>query len=492
MKEKITFKNSMVPVLGLLVVLVYGLIIQPKILKMNEMSLEMIFLLASAIGTANLFYLKFSWDEIQESMVKKLNQGLPAMMILFSIGVVIGAWIVCGAIPMLIYYGIKIINPSYIYIVAFVVPIIFSTLTGTSWGSVGTIGIVIIGIAEVIGADLSIVAGAIVGGAYFGDKMSPLSDTTNIAALAANVDLYDHIRSMMNTTFPAAILAAISYGIIGIFNSPVSSNIDLQMISETLEALRTSFNFNIILLLPTLIVLYGSLTKKPTVPTLISSSIISILLAVIFQNFNLGDIIHVLHSGFNVEMITWGKDLPDNVIRILNRGGLYSMASPVIVTFIVFIYIGTLDRINALPIIVDHIFKFVKTRSVAILSALGATAITNAMTSNQFATSFIVAEAFKPKFDQLKIPRKVLSRSLEDTGTMIESMLPWTTTGLFMAATLGVPVMAYNRWQFLTIFNIIVAIVLAITGKGCFYKEVKSNINPTEENETNMEVINEN
>ncbi|MCJ8343158.1 MAG: Na+/H+ antiporter NhaC [Cetobacterium sp.] len=473
MKKDIVFKNAITPVIGLLVVLIYGLIIQPKVLHMGEMSLEMIFLFASAIGTINLFYLGFSWEEIQNSMVKKLNQGLPAMLILFSIGVVISAWIVCGAIPMLIYYGIKIINPNYIYIVAFIVPIIFSTLTGTSWGSVGTIGIVIIGIAEVIGADLSIVAGAIVGGAYFGDKMSPLSDTTNIAALAADVDLYDHIRSMMNTTFPAAILAFISYGIIGIYNSPKASNINLQLISETISALKNSFNFNIIILLPTLIVLYGSLTRKPTVPTLISSSIISMFIALFFQNFTFGNIVSVLHSGFNVNMITWTTDLPKNVITILNRGGLYSMASPVIVTFIVFIYIGTLDCINALPIIVNQIFGFVKTKTMGILSALTATGITNAMTSNQFATSFIVAEAFKPKFDELKIPRKVLSRSLEDTGTMIESMLPWTTTGLFMSATLGIPVMDYNKWQLLTLFNIAVAVILAITGKGCFYYEKK-------------------
>lgn len=473
MEKKITFKNTIVPVIGLLIVLVYGLIIQPKVLNKGEMSLEMIFLFASVIGTVNLFYLGFSWSDIQESMVKKITQGLPAMMILFSIGVVIGAWIVCGAVPMLIYYGIKIINPNYIYVVAFIVPIIFSLLTGTSWGSAGTIGIVIIGIAEVVGANLSIVAGAIVGGSYFGDKMSPLSDTTNIASLAAGVDLYDHIRSMMNTTIPAAILALISYGVIGVFNPLNNSNLDLKMISETLQALESSFNFNIVLLVPILIVLYGSLTRKPTVPTLIASSVVSILLASVFQNFNIGNIVSVLHSGFNVKMIAGASNLPDNVIRILNRGGLYSMASPVIVTFIVFVYIGTLDRINALPVIVEHVFKSVKTRETAIVSALGATGVTNAMTSNQFATSFIVAEAFKPKFDQLNIPRKVLSRCLEDTGTMIESMLPWTTTGLFMAATLGVSVMDYNRWQLLTIFNIIVAVILAVTGKGCFYNEVK-------------------
>lgn len=474
MKKETTVKNALVPIIGLFVVMVYGLIIQPKVLKLGDMSLEMIFMFASAIGTLNLFYMGYSWSEIQDSMVKKLTQGLPAMMILFSIGVVVGAWIISGTIPMLIYYGIKIINPDFIYVIAFIVPIIFSTLTGTSWGSAGTIGIVIIGIAQVTGAHLPLVAGAIVGGAYFGDKLSPLSDTTNIAALAAEVPLYDHIRSMMNTTIPAAILSTIMYGIVGHFYTTQSGAADLTMVNETLEALKSVFNFNILLIIPTLIVLYGSIKQKPTVPTLIASSIVSLAIAVIFQNFSIGDVIKVLHGGFNINMAYWAKDIPSNVVSILNRGGLYSMASPVIVTFIVFIYIGTLDRINALPLLVDRAFAFVKTRKAAILAALSATAITNGMTSNQFATSFIVAEAFKPKFAQLRIPRKVLSRCLEDTGTMIESVLPWTTTGLFMSATLGVPVSDYNRWQFLTMFNIIVAIILAITGKGCFYHEVKN------------------
>lgn len=152
MKKEVKVSNALVPIIGLFLIMIYGLIIQPKVLQLGEMPLEMIFMFAAAIGTANLYFMGYTWDEIQESMVKKITQGLPAMMILFSIGVVVGAWIVSGTIPMLIYYGIKIMNPKYIYVIAFIVPIIFSTLTGTSWGSVGTIGIVIMGIAQVTGA----------------------------------------------------------------------------------------------------------------------------------------------------------------------------------------------------------------------------------------------------------------------------------------------------------------------------------------------------
>ena len=156
---------------------------------------------------------------------------------------------------------------------------------------------------------------------------------------------------------------------------------------------------------------------------------------------------------------------------MVNRGGLYYLAEPIITAMIIFIYIGTLDHINAMPIVIDKIFGFAKNRSAIILSSLGATAFTNAMTSNQYATTFIVGDAFKSKFDQLGISRKVLSRSLEDTGTMLESIVPWSSTALFIVATLGIPVADYWHWQFLSLINFIIAPALAVIGIGCFYKK---------------------
>src|SRR5699024_4685466 len=170
--------------------------------------------------------------------------------ILFSIGVIIGAWVFSGTIPMLIYYGVDLINPNYIYLIAFIVPSIFSILTGTSWGSAGTIGVVLMGIAAAIDANLAIVAGAVVGGAYFGDKMSPLSDTTNIASLAAEVPLMDHIRSMINTTGPAYILAAITYAIIGFATTiKTSSQEQLNDVATLKNDFIKLFNFYIIVLI---------------------------------------------------------------------------------------------------------------------------------------------------------------------------------------------------------------------------------------------------
>ena len=169
----------------------------------------------------------FSWGKIQDAVISKISKGFPAILILFAIGIIIGSWIVSGTMPMLVYWGIKIIDPDYIYILAFIIPIVFSLLTGTSWGSVGTIGVVIIGVATTIEADLGITAGAIIGGAYFGDKLSPLSDTTNIAAIATEVDLYDHIRSMMNTTLPSALIAGVVFFIMGFVHPPAILEINI-------------------------------------------------------------------------------------------------------------------------------------------------------------------------------------------------------------------------------------------------------------------------
>lgn len=471
MDKKINFLDCMVPIIGLVLILIYGLIIQPIILKKSPISLEIIFLLGIFISVINLKRLNYKWEEIQNSMIKKISEALPAIFIIFTIGVLIGSWVISGTVPMLIYYGIKIINPEYIYIIAFIVPIIFSILTGTSWGSIGTIGVVIVSIASVNGANMSIVAGAVVGGAYFGDKMSPLSDTTNVAALSTGVSLFDHIRSMMNTTLPAAFLAAICYVILGYIYKPVNVNTELVVIVETLNALKSIFNFNIFLLIPVFIVLYGSFTKKPTVPVLIISSFTAVFLAIVFQRFSIDNVFMVLNKGFNIEMITWSKDIPVNVIRILNRGGLYNLIESIVICIVVFAFLGTLELINAMPTVVEKCFGFVKTKSGTILSSMFATAITIAMTSDPRATLFFVGGAFKEKYDRQNIPRKVLSRSLEDFGTMLESILPWTTTGIFVYGALGISVADYWNWQFLSLFNFIIAIILAYTGIGCFYNE---------------------
>jgi NhaC family Na+:H+ antiporter len=457
------------PVLFLLSLIIYGLVLRPYVFEQPVIPLEIIFILASFFATCHLVYLGYTWETIFGNAMRKLNKGLPTILILFAIGIVIGSWIVSGTIPMFVYFGIKLVNPGYIYVLAFLVPIFFSILTGTSWGSVGTIGVVILGVATVINADLGIVAGAVIGGAYFGDKMSPLSDTTNIAALATDVDLYDHINSMMYTTLPSALIAAAIYFVLG-FVYPAEANTgDFARIEATTEGIRSIFNFNALLLLPVVIVLVGSLRRLPTIPVLLTSSLTACLLGAIIQNYNFGDIVQSVYKGFDTEMAIWAQSVPENISELFNRGGLYALNDAIIVAIFVFIFVGILDTTRAIPKLMERAFAFAKGRAEVILASLFSTGITNAMTGNQYATSFIVGEAFKDKYDRAGVPRKVLSRSLEDYGTMIESLIPWHPTALFMVAVLGVSVGEYWNWQLLSLVNLAIAPLLAILGVGCFY-----------------------
>jgi NhaC family Na+:H+ antiporter len=463
------FLQALAPFVLLAVLIIYGLIVRPLALQLSPLPLELIFILAASGLVTQLLLTGHRWIDIQASIVKKFQCAIPAFMILFCIGLIIASWIICGTIPMLVYWGLQLINPDYLYLIAFVAPVIFSTLTGTSWGSVGTIGVVLIGIATALDANLGITAGAVIGGAYFGDKLSPLSDTTNLAALAAEVDLHTHIRSMLWTTLPSATIALGIYYAMGVLYPPRLQDGGLADVQLLLEQLSSIFNFSWLILAPAIVVLAGSIFRLPTVPILIASVILASLVAITLQPFTLTDVISTLHQGFNLDSLMPGVQHTPEITNLLDRGGLYALNEPIIIAFMVFIFIGATDKIDAMPTVVNHLMRAVKSPRGTVLASLLATGITNAMTSNQFATSFIVGDAFKSKYDQQKVPRKVLSRSLEDTGTMLESLVPWHTSAIYMVVTLGVPFSEYWHWQCLSLCNIVIATILAATGVGCFY-----------------------
>ncbi len=463
------FRTAILPVGFLLVVLLYGLLCRPLWLDQPKLPLEVIFLLASAFAIAQLRVLGHSWQQIQESIVHRLSRGMPGFFVLFAIGMLIGSWIVSGTIPMLVHWGVRVLDPQWFYLLAFLVPVVFSTLTGTSWGSAGTVGVVIMGIALSIDADVAVTAGAVIGGAYFGDKMSPLSDTTNMAALGAEVDLFEHIRSMMWTTIPSAIIAAAVYTVVGLVWPPTGNAATADSVAF-LAGLDSIFTFHPVLLLPPVVVLIGSIRRMPTIPVLGTAILVASVLAMVLQPFTVASVCSALTTGFTADMATTDQDLPAGVVKLIERGGLYSMREAIFVAFLVFFFIGILDRIDAMPTVVNRLFRFARGQRDTVLSALGSAALTNALTANQYATSFIVGDAFKQRFDDLGVPRKILSRSIEDTGTMIESLVPWHPTAVFMVATLGVEVGDYWCWQILTLSNLVIAPLLAITGIGCYYR----------------------
>jgi len=471
-----TIYQAMFAVFALLLPVVYGLMLRPLVFEQTALPLELVFLSASILAMVQLSYLNFRWQDIQYAVSDKISKAIPTLLLLFAIGLLVGSWIISGTIPMLVVYGLKLIKPDYIFIYAFIVPIFFSLCTGTSWGSIATIGLVIITVASVINADLAIVTGAIVGGAYFGDKLSPLSDTTNIAAIAVEIEVYDHIQSMFYSTLPAAILAAMSFVILGFIYPPQIFSNEIEVVAQTISAIESLFRFNILLLLPPIVIFYGSFKRMAPLPVLIISTLIACGLSLFIQDYSFDNIIQTLYKGFNINMaqVSNLNMLPDSIANLFNRGGLYALSEPIIITLLVFIYVGIIEQIQAMPTIINRLFNKVEKASTLITSSLVASGLTNAMTSSQYANSFIVGEAFSKKYDEFKVPRKVLSRSLEDTGTMLESLIPWSTTAVFVYATLGVPVQEYWHWQLLSLINISLAFFFAYTGIACFRLSNKS------------------
>ncbi|MBQ4860367.1 sodium:proton antiporter [Pseudoalteromonas sp. MMG013] len=464
--------QSFISIFSLLLTVVYGLILRPLMFEQSAFSLEVIFLFSAVFVVIQLMFLGYSWDQIQDSLTKRLTQALPTVLLLFAIGILIGTWMISGTIPLLIYIGLKLITAEHIYFYAFVIPILFSMCTGTSWGAIATIGLVIISVSTVVGADLGITAGAVIGGAYFGDKMSPLSDTTNIAAIAVKVPLTDHIKAMRTTTFPSAIISAGLFFTLDYFYPSTSSQLNTaSLLNNTLRTIKTMFDINVLLLAPPLIIMVGSIFRKPPLPTLIASSFLACVLAAIIQSSSLDNIVQTVYKGFTYDMVQsqpLTSTLTPMLASLFNRGGIYALIDPIIITIMVFIYVGAIDRINALPTVIHYLLNKIKTKSMLVITTLLSSALTNALTSSQYANSFIIGEAFSNKYDEFHLPKPVLSRSLEDTGTMIESLVPWSTTSVFIFSTLGVSIIDYWQWQFLSIINISIAFIFAIFGVG-FY-----------------------
>ena len=464
---------SLLPAIFLAVLVIWGLIYRPLFAGLPAIPLQAIFLLSASFAIGQLLLLGFSWDKIQKSIIERISGALPAIFILILIGPLVGSWMISGTIPMLVGWGINLIDLQFLYTISFVVSAIFSVLTGTSWGSAATIAVVLIGVCEAVGANSGIAAGAIIGGCYFGDKLSPLSDTTNVAAIAARADLFDHIRAMLWTTLPSALIAIVVYSLIG-FETELESLKNTQPGTvELFRGLQNLFEASLILLSPVLVVLLGAIKKWPTIPILLASMIVAAFLALAFQDFSVVTVMSSVVEG--VSQSSLGVEVnQESVASLVERGGLYSMMEAVTIALLVFVFVGSIELLGTMTKLVDNLFGFARGQKASVLAALFASATTNALTSNQSATAFIVGDAFSDRFDQNKIPRRILSRSIEDMGTMIESIIPWHATALFMVATLGVSVGDYWNWQILTLANLAIAPALVLMGVGCAFESKKS------------------
>jgi len=479
-KKEITFKQALIPIAMFISLMIFGLGIKPMYLGSDAVPVEVLMVIATVLTVSYaVIFLKYTWKDFQDGICNSIKEVWPGMMVVAIVGLVIGGFIMSGTLPMLIYYGLSYINPNYLYVLGFILPALFSTFTGTSWGSAGTIGVVLIGIGTAVGADLAILAGAIVSGSYFGDKMSPLSDTTNVAAIAAGVDLTDHIRSMLWSTVPSSLLCILVFTVCGFMFPPASLYSEVSSTQAIMDTMAEMFNFHILLLLPVVIVLVGSYRRFPTVPVMVIGSLSAYILASFFQSFTFDNIVSSFSNGFEMSMVSWyqGEDT-SGVVGLLERGGIWELSSTLIIGLSIIVFISTLSTLNAMPIVVRELFSWAKTRFTLILSTLLTGVSMIAVTANGFACSFVTSDIFKSKYDDFKLDRKVLSRSLEDSGTLIEVLLPWTPAGIFFSTVLGVSVGDYATWAVLNLTTCLFGLALAYFNIGCYKK---SSLNSSEQ-----------
>lgn len=405
-----------------------------------------------------------TWTEMQESIVEKIAKALPATLILWSVGFLIGSWMFSGTVPMIIYYGVQIVNPKFLLVTAFIITAVVSTVTGTSWGSAGTVGVAIMGIAGGLGVSLPATAGAVVAGAYFGDKISPLSDTTNLAPIAAGSELYEHIKHMLYTTVPAMIVSLIVYTIVGFKATGDLST--PESVTVLLSQLDGMFSWNIVLMLPVLIIITGSIRKWPTLPTMLGTSLFSVVLGVAVQGFTFKNGFTALVKGFNVTMTAFEGDAVWEVTRLINRGGVVSVTGTTVLIFCAMGFAGIMSKSGMLEVVLHAMMTKIKTTSGLILTTIGSCATVAFVTGSSYLSIIIPGELFKDAYKEKGLAAKNLSRTLEDSGTVLVPLIPWSAAGAYMASTLGVSTIEYLPWAVLNYTGIIFAIILAYTGIG--------------------------
>ena len=385
------------------------------------------------------------WQEIQQETGRQIADALPAILILLTIGALIGSWMFSGTIPMMVVLGIDLIDPRFMVLTAFVATAVMSLISGTSWGSAGTIGVALMGAAQAMGLPLAPVAGAVVSGAYFGDKLSPLSDMTNIAAIGAGADLYDHIRCMLWTSLPAAAIAVVTFaglGLAGVSSGTLASS-DAALIKSELVGV---FDLGPLAALPLLVALVGIALRKPPALVILASSVLALIVGIFGQGFSFVGAVASFVDGFSAAANLTGAEFTPSVENLLNRGGLMSMSGTLLFIIAAFLLAAGMKVSGAIDRLLNALLGLVQSVVSLVAATMAAGAIMVAMTSHGGVTALIVGGLFRRPFAERDLEPQYLSRTIEDSVTVTEPLMPWTVSGVFMASTLGVPTLALAPW----------------------------------------------
>ena len=444
--KKPTIGLALISLLGLVAVMVIGIVgfgADPHI--------PMFF--GVIIASATALSLGYKWSDIEQMMVDGISKAMQSILILAIVGMMIGAWLLSGTIPTMIYYGLKLLSPKIFLVATVLICSITSLATGTSWGTMGTMGLALIGIGTGLGMPVGPTAGAVISGAYFGDKLSPLSDTTNLAPAMAGTDVFTHVKYMLKSTLTAYAIALIFFGIYG-FMHVSGGEVDSSQAIVIMEGLQNNFNINPVLLLPPLIVILAIALKIPAIPGITFGFVVAAILAPIFQpGVGISESLDASLNGFVCE--TELESLND----LLSSGGLLSMGFSILMVLIAMMYGGIMEGSRQMEVIINELLKVIKGPAALI----GATELTsffaNAIMAEQYISILIPGRMFAPAYREKGIHPKSLSNALESAGTVTSCLIPWNTCGVFIATTLKISTAQYAPWA---VFNYVMPIICFI------------------------------
>lgn len=462
-----SFKIALIPIVTLISLLTINVIIfkDDSSYGPNQIALLISSVVSAFIG---VFYLKKDYRVIEEKALKSVSVALQAMLILLIVGSLVAIWILNGVVPTMIYYGIQLIDPSYFLPITAIICAIVSTATGSSWSTAGTVGIALIGIGRALNIPEGMVAGAIVSGAYFGDKMSPLSDTTNLAPAMAGTDLFTHIKHMVYTSGPAFFISIILFVSIGLFyNGEATSP---EEIKSMLSVMDSHFNISLWLFTLPLIVFALVYKKVPALPALLIGALIGVIYALIFQQEMLTRVLGSVNLESAYQYITkvayggFELDSGNKVIdKLLSRGGMSGMLNTIWLILMAMVFGGMMESTGMLGAIEKAILTLVSGVTSLVVSTVGTAIFLNLTTSDQYIAIVVTGRMFKKAYAKMGLHPKNLSRAVEDSGTVTSVLVPWNTCGAYFSSILGVATITYLPYAFFNLLSPVISIILAAT-----------------------------
>ncbi len=463
--KKPSFLQALIPILVLIALLAINVVVlgNDAISGANQIAL----LLASGVAGIIAYRYGHSWKHIEGSIVKSISSAMGAMLILLTIGSLAGTWLLSGIVPAMIYYGLKILSPTLFLFAACVVCCIVSLATGSSWSTVATVGIALLGIGKAMNIHEGVIAGAIISGSYFGDKMSPLSDTTNLAPAMAGTDLFTHIRYMMYTTIPTLAITLIIFFVWGFTLNTTGSATDS---SSVLQAIESRFNLSPFLFVVPILVIVMIVKKVPALPALLVGALLGGIAAIILQpdlivevskvegNFVKASFVAVM----NAMTTTINIQTADPMIsELLTAKGMSGMLNTIWLILCAMIFGGAMESAGLLKIIAEEIIKYAHSTGSLVASTAATCIIFNFTASDQYMAIAVPGRMYADTFRKRGLKPEVLSRTLEDSGTVTSVLIPWNTCGATQANVLGVATIAYAPYCFFCIISPLMTVLQA-------------------------------